>query len=502
MIYSLRLTSLMIPLLCGVMLAAPAVAHDGDDHPPAKVPDATAHRPTAIPDRIILTWSGDTARTQAVNWRTDATVKKAFAQIAPASAAPKFIAKAVSVDAKTQPFETDLGVAHYHSAVFTDLAPSSLYAYRVGDGVNWSEWFHFRTGSDKPEPFSFIYFGDAQNDIKSLWSRVIRGAYSDAPQAKFILHAGDLVNHGSSDGEWGEWHAAGGWVNGMVPSVPTPGNHEYARPNALTDAQAKAWAEARLKLEAEAKAAGKPFNAQAAFEKFGPKAQLTAHWRTQFTLPENGPEGLKESAYYLDYQGTRIVSLNSNERRQEQVAWLDEALGKNPNRWTIVTFHHPVYSAAKNRDNKEVRDLWQPVFDKYKVDLVLQGHDHTYARSGLRVYDNVATGASVRDGESGTVYVVSVSGPKMYDLTKEDWMKRAAEDTQLYQTIKIDGDRLTYQAKTATGELYDAFDLVKHEGRPNELVDKTPKTPEYRRAAPRESQKAATEIKAPVQAGR
>ena len=49
--------------------------------------------------------------------------------------------------------------------------------------MNWSEWVHARTASDKPEPFSFIYFGDAQNDVKSLWSRVIRGAYSDAPKA-------------------------------------------------------------------------------------------------------------------------------------------------------------------------------------------------------------------------------------------------------------------------------------------------------------------------------
>ena len=49
----------------------------------------------------------------------------------------------------------------------------SNLTYRVGDGVNWSEWFHFRTASDRPEPFSFIYFGDAQTDLKSLWSRVI-----------------------------------------------------------------------------------------------------------------------------------------------------------------------------------------------------------------------------------------------------------------------------------------------------------------------------------------
>ena len=461
--------------------AGPGFAHD-DDHPPVKVADSTAHRATAIPDRIILTWTGDPARTQAVSWRTDASVTRAFAQIAPAGAAPKFVDASKSVDADSRPLTTDLGVAHFHSASFDGLTPSSLYAYRVGDGVNWSEWFHFRTASDKAEPFSFIYFGDAQNDIKSLWSRVIRGAYSDAPKAKFIIHAGDLIDHGTSDAQWGEWHAAGGWVNGMVPSVPTPGNHEYDRPRP-TQAQL----DARAKAAQEAQLAGK------AVEPATPaRAELSPHWRAQFALPENGPEGLKESAYFLDYQGTRIVSLNSNEKRQEQVAWLDEVLGKNPNRWTVVTFHHPVYSAAQGRDNKEIRDLWQPVFDKYKVDLVLQGHDHTYARSGLRMSENVAEGASVFDGKSGTVYVVSVSGPKMYDLQKAEWMRRAAEDTQLYQVVKVAGDRLTFEAKTATGELYDAFELLKRDGRPNDLVEKAPKTPENRRTAPLGSQKPGT----------
>ncbi len=484
-----RLRTFACAGLCfGFGAIASTFAHDEHDHPPVKVADATAHKPTAIPDRIILTWTGDPSTTQAVTWRTDATVGKALSQIAPASAAPKFVDSVKSVSAATQPLETNLGAAHFHSVVFDGLNPSSLYAYRVGDGVNWSEWFHFKTASDKPEAFSFIYFGDAQNDIKSLWSRVIRGAYTDAPKAKFIVHAGDLVDHGTNDAEWGEWFAAGGWVNGMVPSIPTPGNHEYERPRAERDAEAKVFADAQAKLAQETRLAGKDFTPT----KYVAKAMLSPHWKPQFALPQNGPEGLKETAYFVDFQGTRIVSLNSNEGREAQVPWLEEVLNKNPNRWTVVTFHHPIYSAAVSRDNKEVRDLWQPVFDKYKVDLVLQGHDHTYARSGLRVYDNIASGTNVQNGESGTVYVVSVSGPKMYDLQKVDWMKRAAEDTQLYQIIKIDGDKLTFEAKTATGELYDAFDLLKRADRPNELVDRIPATPENRRTSPLGSQRPTT----------
>jgi 3',5'-cyclic AMP phosphodiesterase CpdA len=441
---------LIVPLLAAALLAPAALrAHDGEgdhEHAPKPVSEADAHRPSAIPDRIILTWTGDPARSQAVTWRTDASVAKAKAQLALADHGPKFVAEAKDVPAVTMPLASDLGKAHYHTAEFADLKPATAYAYRVGDGANWSEWFHFRTAAEAPEPFAFIYFGDAQNDIKSLWSRVIRGAYSDAPRARFIVHAGDLVNRGNRDAEWGEWFGGAGWVNGMVPSVPTPGNHEYPAVSEEKDA----------------------------------KRSLSNHWRPQFALPEHGPAGLEETCYTFDYQGVRIVALNSNEKHEEQAAWLDRVLADNPCRWTIATFHHPIFSSAKERDNAKLRALWQPLFDKHKVDLVLQGHDHTYARSGLTIA-NVPTGTQTQDAR-GTVYVVSVSGPKMYDLKREPWMRRKAEDTQLYQIIHIDGDRLRYEARTALGTRYDAFTLTKRADAPNLMVEDPIDLPERLRA--------------------
>ena len=74
---------------------------------------------------------------------------------------------------------------------------------------------------------SLVYFGDAQNDVKSMWSRVIREAYSTMPKVDFMLHAGDLINRHDRDVEWGDWFYAGGFIHAMVPSVMTPGNHEY-----------------------------------------------------------------------------------------------------------------------------------------------------------------------------------------------------------------------------------------------------------------------------------
>ena len=228
----------------------------------------------------------------------------------------------------------------------------------------------------------------------------------------------------------------------MIPSIATPGNHEYADVDG--------------------------------------KRQISLHWRPQFSFPQSGPDGLDESVYWIDYQGTRIISLNSNEGVEKQTKWLEGALADNPNRWTVVTFHHPMYSAAKGRDNPHLRTAWQPLFDEYQVDLVLQGHDHAYARTTLDVPSNVAEGANVRS--RSTVYVVSVSGPKMYDLQDpRDFVPRTASGAQLYQIIEIDGEELRYEARVATGELYDAFTLKKREGQRNELIEQVPDTPELRK---------------------
>lgn len=381
--------------------------------------------PSPVPDRIMLSFEGDPAHSQSVSWRTDVTVTKAFGQIMVASSSPDIVGELKEVEAATTLLQSDKNTAHYHALNFTGLSPNTQYAYRVGDKTLWSEWFHFTTASDGEKAFSFLYFGDAQNDLKSRWSRTIRGAYSKMPNANFLLHAGDLINQANKDHEWGEWFYAGGWIFGTMPSVATPGNHEYARTSA------------------------------------GGERILSIHWRPTFALPQNGPEGLEETAYYLDYQNTRIISINSQaflsseKDRKAQVTWLEQILTENRQKWTIVTMHHPVHSSAKGRDNKELQEFLQPLFEQHHVDLVLQGHDHTYGRGG-----NIPIGQR-RAVMNGPVYVVSVSGPKMYTNAMEDWMQRAASNTQLYQLIKIDKQTLTFEAYTVTGELYDAFDLVK-----------------------------------------
>lgn len=72
------------------------------------------------------------------------------------------------------------------------------------------------------------------------------------------------------------------------------------------------------------------------------------------------------------------------------------------------------------------------------------------------------------------MYVVSVSGSKMYPINKGNYAKRVAENTQLYQVIEVFDSELKYKAYTATGELYDAFMLEKRDGKPNRLQELLP----------------------------
>lgn len=382
--------------------------------------------------QIILTWQTAPHNSQAVTWQTHIPLNRALAEIAPSDPSPGFVDRSRQYQAETTVLETGRGPIYYHSVNFRNLSPNTLYAYRVGEGGIWSEWFQFRTASEAPADFSFIYLGDAQDDIFSLWSRAIRAAFLDAPKARFIVHAGDLINHKNSESEWREWFKAGGWIMAMIPSLPAAGNHEY--------------------------------------KKHGPgRRSLSKFWKPQFALPAIGRKDLDETVYHIDFQGLRLIVLNSNLAIKYQATWLEGILSDNPNKWTVIAFHHPIFSAAKGRNNKKLARHWKPIFEKRGVDLVLQGHDHVY----MRLRDGCVDGIDCR----GPVYITSVSGPKMYRLDSRHWHDRAGENTQLFQVISISGHRLQYQSITVTGEVYDAFDLVKDEK--TLLIEKIPENAKH-----------------------
>lgn len=418
-------------LLVGGVALSPAAFGEA---PPAKFPAAEIHKPSPVPDRIMLTPTTTPSTSQRVTWRAEAPAEWARAELLEAPRAlgdvvpPSGAVTRLSALSST-PVNTSLGYAStYHTVEFTGLKPSTRYTYRVGDGTNWSEWIDFTTAATDFEPFSFIYYGDAQNYLDSAVPRVFRQAFAERPQAKVIVNAGDLIDHANSEEQWGQWYKASGFIDGQINNISVPGNHEYS-------------------------------------------GGLSQFWRPQFPYPDNGPGNaeLKQTVYYLDYQGVRFIALDSNHQSNAtlmaaQTAWLEGVLRDNPNKWTVVTFHHPVYSTTGTRNNPNVRSQWGPLFEQYGVDLVLQGHDHSYGRG------NVATNRRSASVHEGTVYAVSVSGGKMYALNNgQNWTGNGAEvtstsqNTQLYQLIDVAAGTLRYESRYANGEHHDGFLIRKND---------------------------------------
>ncbi|TLF25506.1 metallophosphoesterase family protein, partial [Microbacterium sp. 5K110] len=418
-----------------------AVAAGGGLAPPAIDP-VLVHTPTAVPDRVILTPTETPTTSQSVTWRTSKDVTTP--RVEWALSGPSVVSGAQSMDAtSTHRLDTTLGyeIAH-HSATISGLEPDTTYVYRVGDGQTWSEWLEFTTASAKPGDFSFLVQGDAQNDNKAYTSRTFRAAFESRPYARLVVHAGDLIDTETSDAEWGEWHEAAAFSNQYLNVVASTGNHEYY-----------------------------------------PGPDLAAHWGAQFEYPLNGPEGaetLKETVYSVDYQGVRFISLDSTQAmgaqsRAAQTAWLESRLAENPNQWTVVTFHHPIFSVTSGRDNAVLRDAWLPLFEKYDVDLVVQGHDHAYGRGNLRANEqNLPAGADPAKSHTGPAYLVSVAGPKMYvpdPAEANNWTANGANlrvtgrDVQLFQTVDVTADgRMHVEARTVDGALFDAFTITKDAG--------------------------------------
>lgn len=391
------------------------------------------------PDRIVLNPTATPHTSQAVTWRTDRSTTRAVVEYAPQD---HDVTRRIAAQGSTQGLSR--GSGRHHTATLTGLVPGTTYRYRVGhESGGWSDWYEFTTPREGLVPWRFLYFGDAQNSLDDVWPQVAQQAYAHYPDAELSLHAGDMINNADSEEEWAQWFAAQGSDVRTRNVITTPGNHEYT---------------------------GDP---------------LLREYRAHFGYPGNGPLTRDEDVWSTDYQGVRFVSLNANVLvGLDQIAWLDRTLAQNPNKWTVVTFHQPLYSGSEGRDNPGIRAAWQPILERHDVDLVLQGHDHVYARGHVTAREH-------EDGShSGPVYVVSVAGGKYYDLAPADdnvWTGNgatravAAQQISTYQSIEVDRDRLIYRSHVGrladqpqpagleVGDTLDAFTITKGDDGPKRV---------------------------------
>jgi acid phosphatase len=86
-------------------------------------------------------------------------------------------------------------------------------------------------------------------------------------------------------------------------------------------------------------------------------------------------------AYYTRKLGdVQLFVLNSNAIVARQTRWLRNALASSTARWKIAALHHPPYTCGGHEGSGDTRRTWGPLFERYRVRLVLSGHDHNYQR--------------------------------------------------------------------------------------------------------------------------
>ncbi|MEE2614213.1 MAG: metallophosphoesterase family protein [Verrucomicrobiota bacterium] len=369
------------------------------------------------PDQIVLTWANDPTTSQTIQWRTDETVNKSqlqwikkndYNRFQPGT--PKTI-DAVTSEMLNTNYVNDPKI-HRHTVNLTGLEPNTTYLYSVGlnSANSWSELSEFKTAPNKTEPFSFVYMGDAQNGLDG-WRSMITGAFRKRPNAAFYIMAGDLVDRGNEIDDWDNMLHQARDIYDRRPLIPAIGNHEIQGGHPTT----------YLKL---------------------------------FDLPKNGPEKIEpERCYTFKYSNAEFFILDTTLAPKLQTEWLEKVLSTSTATWKFAVYHHPAYSSEPARDNKKVRNLWTPIFDKYHLDMALQGHDHAYLRTyPMKGQKRVAT------AKEGTYYIVSVSGTKFYEQDPRDYTEVGFTNTPTFQIldILIDGNKLIYKA-------YDAEDKIRDE---------------------------------------
>lgn len=207
----------------------------------------------------------------------------------------------------------------------------------------------------------------ARNDAFA-WARTLSVAAAQNPDVNFIISAGDQVN---KTGKAKEEEYAGYLSAPVLQSIPvatTIGNHDSLNPDYLYH-----------------------FN----------NPNTTDYGKTQ-----------AGGDYYYTYGAGLFIVLNTNNYNvAEHEKAIKEAVASAPGAaWRIVTIHQDIYGSGldhSDTDGMILRTQLTPIFDRYDVDVVLQGHDHTYSRSKL-LYG---------DGQSHSSYEFQLNG----DGSDYDW---------------------------------------------------------------------------------
>ncbi len=152
--------------------------------------------------------------------------------------------------------------------------------------------------------------------------------------------------------------------------------------------------------------------------------------------------------YTYQKKDARFFVLDSNYMDKDQQRWLDQELSKSNAKWKIAYFHHPLYSSgAAHGSEVDLRQIIEPMFIKYQLQVVFVGHEHFYERvkpqKGIHHF-TAGGSAKLRSG----------------DILKNTGLTAKGFDTeQSFMLIEIDGDVMRFQTISRRGKRVDSGEV-------------------------------------------
>jgi acid phosphatase type 7 len=283
----------------------------------------------------------------------------------------------------------------FHTITLQGLIASTMYYYIVVSDDAKSAPYTFFTSFQKNDEVRFVVYGDSRGGWDNWASTKIVGQAIEAANPPFVISTGDLVDNGTNANDWVNFFAASPFVHNST-IYPTLGNHE-------------------------------------GYSKL---------YFSYFSLSHN------ERWYSFDDGPVHFIGLDSNPRnayRLVQLVWLIHDLRTNSQPFTIVFFHHPLYSSGNHGNATLLRMIWKPIFEHFTVDIVFNGHDHDYERSVVGDITYVVTGGG---------------GAPLYDVGHNPWTVYS-EKTYHYCLLTVNSSLLTFEAIKPDGTVFDSFMIPK-----------------------------------------
>lgn len=382
------------------------------------------------PYNLIATATTDPATEKAFSWMTypEEADKKAVVQYAKKteydekkeSAFQNFNGKVKLVDYTGS--KVDDNYANYVNTVtVTGLEAGTEYAYRVGDGTNWSDVSTFKTKKAK-ENTKFFIIGDTQAEGEDL-TRLDAIANKVSAGYDFGIQVGDSLE---SPGVYSGWKDI---LNAFTRFKSTDivhviGNHEtYNRDD----------------------------NAE--------------HANTIYNTPSDKYYSM---TYGNVYVATIAYSLN-NAQMKEAAEWLAKDAAASDAQWKILTMHQPPYYTNPQGSSEYINEVIPPAVDKGGIDFVFSGHDHSFARTFPLTDRKVASDAkedkdeTTYAGKGAVYYICGSTGEKSYGVTdnKDFHFAKASQDYQngIYLSVDATEDKCVVTAYDGD-TVYDEFTKV------------------------------------------